>query len=126
MTDGGWRGVFLASAAFNFLVGVSLAFDMSATMAAMGLEVARYDAFWSPIAAWFVVLFGMLYLAVWRDIENRAIAFVGMVGKLGVVALIALAWMRGLAPFAMVVLVLVDLLFALLFAAFLLTRRSAS
>jgi hypothetical protein len=49
-----------------------------------------------------------------------------MVGKLGVVALITLAWMRGLAPFAMVLLVLVDLLFALLFAAFLLTRRSAS
>lgn len=126
MSDGGWRGVFLASAAFNFLVGAGLAFDLSATMAAMGLEVARYDALWSPIAAWFVVLFGVLYLAVWRDLENRAIVFVGMVGKIGVAALITLAWMRGLAPFAMVLLVLVDLLFALLFAAFLLTRRSAS
>jgi hypothetical protein len=65
MSDRVWRGVFLASAVFNFVVALSLAFDMSATTTAMGLEVARYDAFWSPIAAWFVALFGVLYLAVW-------------------------------------------------------------
>jgi hypothetical protein len=46
-----------------------------------------------------------------------------MIGKLGVVVLIALAWSRGLAPFAMVGLTLIDLAFAGLFAAFLLTRR---
>lgn len=126
MSDGIWRGVFLASAIFNFIVGVSLAFDTSEMAASMGLEVARYDAFWSPVAGWFVVLFGVLYLAVWRDLNNRAIAFVGMIGKLGVVALIALAWSRGLAPFGMVALTLVDLVFAALFALFLFTRRSAA
>lgn len=126
MSDGVWRGVFLASAIFNFIVGVSLAFDTSEMAASMDLEVARYDAFWSPVAGWFVVLFGVLYLAVWRDLNNRAIAFVGMIGKLGVVALIALAWSRGLAPFGMVALTLVDLAFAALFALFLFTRRAAA
>jgi hypothetical protein len=126
MSDGVWRGVFLASAIFNFIVGISLAFDTSEMAASMGLEVARYDAFWSPIAGWFVILFGVLYLAVWRDLNNRAIAFVGMIGKLGVVALIALAWSRGLAPFGMVALTLVDLAFAILFGLFLLTRRAAA
>lgn len=126
MSDGVWRGVFLTSAIFNFLVGLGLAFDAGATMASMGLEVAPYDAFWSPIAAWFVIVFGVFYLVVWRDLNNRAIVFVGMVGKLGVVALIALAWARGLAPFAMVGLTFVDLAFAALFALFLFTRRSAS
>jgi hypothetical protein len=29
MSDGVWRGVFLTSAIFNFLVGLSLAFDSS-------------------------------------------------------------------------------------------------
>lgn len=126
MSDGVWRGVFLTSAIFNFLVGISLAFDSGETAASMGLEVARYDAFWSPLAAWFVILFGMLYLAIWRDLNNRAIAFVGLIGKLGVVALIALAYMRGLAPFAMVGLTLVDLAFAVLFGFFLFTRRPAA
>ena len=125
MSDAVWRGVFLASAIFNFVVGFSLAIDTSAMMASMGLEVARYDALWSPLIGWFVILFGMLYFAVSRDLDNRAIAFIGMLGKLGVVVLIALAWMRGLAPFAMVGLTLIDLVFAILFAAFLFTRRPA-
>ena len=122
MSDSVWRGVFLASAIFNFLVGFSLAIDTSALMASMGLEVARYDALWSPLVGWFVILFGMLYAAVWRDLGNRAIVFVGMLGKLGVVVLVALAWMRGLAPFAMVALTLIDFVFAILFAVFLFIR----
>jgi hypothetical protein len=126
MSDGVWRGVFLASAIFNFLVGISLAFESSALAASMGLEVARYDAFWSPLAAWFVILFGVFYLVIWRGLNNRAIAFVGMVGKLGVVALVALAYARGLVPFAMVGLTLIDLAFAVLFGLFLFTRRSAA
>ncbi|MDZ4869745.1 MAG: hypothetical protein SGI91_20670 [Alphaproteobacteria bacterium] len=126
MSDGVWRGVFLASAIFNFIVGISLAVDASELAASMGLEVARYDALWSPLVAWFVVMFGVLYLIVWRDLDNKPIVAVGMAGKLGVVVLIALAWSRGLAPFGMVALTLVDLAFAALFALFLFTRRAAA
>ncbi len=126
MSDGVWRGVFLASAMFNFIVGISLAVDASELAASMGLEVARYDALWSPLVAWFVVMFGVLYLIVWRDLDNKPIVAVGMAGKLGVVVLIALAWSRGLAPFGMVALTLVDLAFAALFALFLFTRRAAA
>ena len=126
MRDGVWRGVFLASAVFNFIVGISLAVDASEFAASMGLEVARYDALWSPLVAWFVAMFGVFYLIVWRDLDNKPIVAVGMVGKLGVVVLIALAWSRGLTPFGMVALTLVDLAFAALFALFLFTRRSAA
>jgi hypothetical protein len=126
MSDGVWRGVFFTSAIFNFVVGISLAVDASEFAASMGLEVARYDALWSPIVAWFVTLFGVFYLVVWRDLNNRPIVAIGMVGKLGVVVLMTLAWSRGLAPFAMVGLTLIDLAFAALFALFLFTRRAAA
>lgn len=124
MSDGVWRGVFLASAIFNFIVGISLAFDATELVASMGIEVARYDALWSPVVAWFVIVFGVFYLVVWRDLDNRPIVAISMLGKLGVVVLITLAWSRGLAPFGMVGLTLIDLAFAALFALFLLTRRS--
>lgn len=126
MSDGVWRGVFFASAVFNLIVGMGLAYDTSAMMASMGVEVVRYHALWSPLIGWFVILFGMLYYAVGRDLSNRAIVFIGMVGKLGVVAIVVLAWSRGFAPFVMVGLAMIDVVFAILFGMFLLTRRSAT
>jgi hypothetical protein len=125
MSNNLWRVVFLASAMFNGAVGVGMTIDMSQYAIPAGLEAARYDPLYSPVLGWFILLFGFLYLAVWRDLDNRAIVFVGMIGKLGAAALMWLAWARGLAPLSMATLTIVDIFFALLFAAFLLTRRPA-
>jgi hypothetical protein len=125
MSDRLWRAVFLTGAVFNWIVGASLMFDTAEFAASAGLEVARYDAFYSPAVGWFIVIFGFLYWAVWRDLENRAIVLIGMVGKLGAVALTWLAFARGLVPFSMAALTLIDVAFAALFATFLLTRRRA-
>lgn len=124
MSDSVWRAVFLASAIFNWLVGASMLFDASGP-AAVGIEVVRFDAFYSPVTGWFVILFGLLYFAVWRDLENRAIVFIGMLGKLGIVAIVWIAWLRGLVPTSMAAITVVDLVFAALFAMFLITRQPA-
>ncbi len=125
MSDGVWRGVFLAGAFVNWIVGVGMMFDTAEFAASAGLEVARYDAFYSPIVGWFITLFGFFYLAVSRDLENRAVVLIGAIGKSGVIAWVWLAFARGLVPFSMAAVTLIDVVFVLLFAAFLLTRRRA-
>jgi len=124
MTDGVWRNVFLASAIFNWIVGAAMMFDTSEFAAAAGLEVARYDPFYSPVVGWFILLFGFLYLAVWRDLENRAIVLVGAIGKLGAATLAWLGFARGLIPFSLAAISLVDVAFAAAFAAFLFMRQA--
>lgn len=124
MSDGFWRALFLVGAIFNWIVGASLAFDTNGMAAAMGLEVVAYHPFYSPVAGWFVVVFGLLYFFVSRDLDNRAIALGGLIGKLGVSFIVWAAWWRGLVPGSMAGLVAIDFVFALLFAWFLATRRA--
>ena len=125
MSDSFWRGVFLSAAIVNWIVGVSIAFDMSEAAAAMGLATLRYDAFYSPFAGMFIFLFGLLYFAVWRDLSNRAIVMVGTIGKLAAFVWVTTAAWRGLAPAAFGGLVFIDLIYALAFAAFLFSRQAA-
>lgn len=126
MSDGFWRIVFLTAAIFNWLVGLSLAFDTTQMATSMGLETVPYDAFYSPVTGMFIFLFGLLYFAVWRDLGNRAIVLIGTIGKLGAFALTMSAVWRGLAPASMGGLVVIDLIYAALFAMFLFTRQAAS
>lgn len=126
MSDGFWRGVFLSSAILNWIVGLSLLVDVTDVAASMGVEMLRFDTLYSPLAGWFVIVFGVLYFAVSRDLAGtRAVVLVSLIGKLGVVALIWAAWLRGEAPTAMVGLTVIDLIYSALFAAFLITRPAA-
>jgi hypothetical protein len=119
MSDGFWRNVFLISACFNFIVGLSMFFDLSAFAEARGIETLPFDALYSPIVGWFVVVFGLMYLALSQDLENKTLAVLGLTGKLGIVILVWFAYGSGLAPLSMAALTLVDLFFAILFAVFL-------
>lgn len=125
MRDSFWRAIFLSAAIFNWIVGLSVAFDTRELAASMGLETLHYDAFYSPVAGWFIILFGMLYFAVWRDLANRAIVVIGTIGKLGAFVLTMAAVWRGLAPTSMAGVVAIDLIYAVLFAAFLFRRQAA-
>lgn len=119
MSDSFWRNVFLVSAAFNFLVGISMFFDLTKFAEAQGLEAMPYDALFSPLIGWFILVFGLMYLALSQDLENKTIALMGLTGKLGVVILVWFAYGSGLAPFTMAALTLIDFVFAGLFAIFL-------
>ena len=125
MSDGFWRIVFLTAAIFNWFVGVSQMFDVSQLAASMGQEAPRYDALYSPLLGWLVILFGALYFVVYRNLENRAIVLIGLAGKGGVFVLVVAAWWRGQAPNSMATLVFVDAIYAALFAIFLLRRQPA-
>lgn len=119
MSDPFWRNVFLISALFNFAVGISMFFDLTKFAEAQGLEAMPYDALFSPIIGWFIVVFGLMYLALAQDLANKTLALMGLTGKLGIVILVWFAYGSGLAPFTMAALTLIDLLFAALFAIFL-------
>jgi hypothetical protein len=119
MSDQFWRNVFLISAFFNFIIGISLFFDLSAFAAARGIEMMRFDALYSPLIGWFIIVFGLMYLALSQDLANKTLALLGLTGKLGVIILVWFAWASGLAPLSMAALTFVDLVFAILFAVFL-------
>jgi len=118
-----WRIVFLTAAIFNSAVGLSVAFDTSGWAASLGVETLRYDTLYSPLTGMFIVLFGGFYIAVARDLENRAIVVVSTLGKLTAFMLVVHAWARGLAPAAVAALAVIDLVYAMLFTLFLLARR---
>lgn len=119
MTDSFWRNVFIVSAIFNFLVGASMFFDLTTFAKAQGLEAIPYSPLFSPIIGWFVIVFGLMYLALSQELQNKTIALLGLTGKLGIVILVWFAYASGLAPLTMALLTLIDLLFAILFAVFL-------
>src|SRR5262245_54440580 len=125
MNERFWRTVFVTAAIFNWIVGASLAFDSGAIAAKMGLELVPYHSFYSPLIGWFVILFGMLYFAVSRDLANRPIALIGAIGKAGVGVIVLADWWLGVAPASLALLVVIDLVYVVLFAWFLLSRPPA-
>jgi uncharacterized membrane protein len=126
VNDNVWRGVFLTAAIFNWIVGASLLADNSAMMASLGMEALRFDPLYSPLVGLFIILFGAFSFAVFLDLDNRAIVFVNALGKLCAFAYFVYQWQIGNLPGGTVTLGSGDLIYALLFIAFLLTRRPAS
>ena len=118
-----WRVFFFVAAAFNFAVGVPLMMLPAAMLAALDVPVPG-DLLFHKLCGLFVVCFGIAYAFVRREPDrNRAIVWVGAIGKTGVVILIGQAWLQGLVPFLAFALVLGDLAFVAGFVFFLLSRR---
>jgi hypothetical protein len=125
VSDGVWRIVFLTAAIFNWIVGASLLVDNSEFAASLGMETLRYDALYSPLVGLFIILFGAFSFAVYLDLDNRAIVLVNAIGKLSAFAYFIFQWQMGNLPGGAAALGSGDLVYALLFIAFLLTRRPA-
>lgn len=125
MSDGVWRGVFLTAAIFNWAVGLSLLTDTSAFAASIGLQTLRFDPLYTPLVGLFIILFGALSFAVYRDLDNRAIVLVNAIGKLSAFAYFIYQWQIGNLPGGAAALGGGDLVYGLLFIAFLLLRRPA-
>jgi hypothetical protein len=123
MSDGVWRAVFLTAAIFNWIVGLSLLTDVSAFAGSLGLQTLRFDPLYTPLVGIFIILFGAFSFAVFLDLNNRAIVFVNAIGKLSAFGYFILQWQMGNLPGGAAMLGSGDLVYALLFIAFLVMRR---
>jgi FtsH-binding integral membrane protein len=117
------RKLFTVAAVFNLLVGVPMLVAYPV--------VAKLLALQGPPTAWFhiagavVVLFGYVYWKIARDpAQFRPFVMLGIIAKMLFVVVIYGHWLAGDLSGRVALLVTVDLVFALLFAAYL--RRSAA
>ncbi len=123
MTEQGWTRLFIAAAIFNLLVGLPQLIDPA--MGPKLLPLPAGDFIWPRIAGGLIVMFGIGYFIVSRDLDrNRGIIGLGVAGKLMIVLILLIYWIKGTIGFWSFSISLIDLAFALLFLRFL-TRYPA-
>ena len=118
-----YKRMFYASAAFNFIISAGLLFGENIFSKTMGVTTVL-----DPLAKQLFVLiagvFGVGYWIVARDItRNEGIVALGILGKLFVVAILFGNVVAGRVDIRMAAPGLGDLIFAALFAEFLMHRE---
>jgi hypothetical protein len=117
--------LFHIAAVFNFLVGIPMLVAYPAVARLLGLEGP--PTVWFHIAALVVVIFGGAYWCIARDpVKFRPYVHLGIVAKLAFVAAIYGHWLAGGASGRTALLVTADLVFALLFVAYLRGSRPSA
>ena len=108
------RGALTVGAVYNWSAALMLLFPGS--LGRLLDLPAPGSSFYVWMLAFFIGLFGGVYAwQAWRPDIDRPIIAVAVIGKLGVFAVAALAWLAAEVSFAVVVLTIGDLLFALVF-----------
>lgn len=119
------RPLFSIAALFNLVVGIPM-LAAYPTVARL-LQLEGPPTVWFHIAAAIVVIFGFAYWSIARDpVKFRPYIVLGIVGKLAFVVVIYGHWLAGSVSGRTAVLVTGDLLFALLFVAYLRGSRVAA
>jgi hypothetical protein len=122
----GWRFFFTVAAIFNFAAGLPFLIAPDAALASFGLPVPE-DLLYHRVTGVLIVCFGIGYGFVAREPErNRAIVWIGTLGKAGVIVLLAQAWLAGAISLASFAVALGDLAFVIGFLVFLSSKRSAA
>jgi hypothetical protein len=117
------RSLFVAAACFNWAVGLLIIGDYP--LAAHLLELAGPATVWVHLVAAIVVLFGVAYWLVAKQPQRyRPFVGLGAAGKLAFAAIIYYHWFSGDTPTRLAMLVNVDVIFAVLFLRYLLSRRA--
>jgi hypothetical protein len=112
------RPLFWIAAVFNFLVGVPMLVAYPLVARLLGLEGP--PTMWFHITAAIVIVFGYAYARIAQDpVKFHPYVALGMIAKLVFVIVIYGHWLKGTAPAQVALLVTADLVFALLFAAYL-------
>jgi hypothetical protein len=124
MSDSVWKILFAAAGIFNFAVGLPLLLAPGQGVALMGVAPPSSMLF-VQLSGALIVMFGVSYIMVSRDLALRPLAWLGAVGKLLAFGLLALYWQRGEVPDTPFVLGFGDLIFAVAFVWFLASRRAA-
>jgi hypothetical protein len=118
------RPLFSIAALFNLVVGIPML--VAYPTVARLLQLEGPPTVWFHIAAAVVVIFGFAYWSIARDpVKFRPYVMLGIVGKLAFVAVIYGHWLAGDVSGRSAVLVSGDLIFALLFFAYLRGSRPA-
>lgn len=118
------RTMFLFAALFNITVAVLLGFFQATLMPLLGMEALGSEVFLLHLFLAVVFFFGVGYFLVAMNAEgNRNIVWLGMLAKLAVVILLLFHAIEGNVAWMLAALGLGDLLFAVLFARFLIETR---
>ena len=123
MSDSAWKLLFAAAGVFNFAVGLPLLLA-PAQGVAMGVAPPSSMLF-VQLSGALIVMFGVSYLMVARDLALRPLVWLGAIGKLLAFGLLTLYWQRGEVPDTPFVLGFGDLIFAMAFLWFLTSHRTA-
>jgi hypothetical protein len=116
------RPLFSIAALFNFAVGVPML--VAYPVVARVLQLKGKPTVWFHVAAAVVLVFGYAYWCVARDpVRFRPYVLLGIIGKLAFVVAIYGHWIAGSASGRSAMLVTVDLIFALLFFAYMRGNR---
>ena len=116
------RPLFSIAALFNFLVGIPML--VAYPVVSRVLELDGPPTVWFHIVAAVVVIFGGAYWCIaWDPVRFRPYVYAGIIGKLAFVAIIYGHWLAGGASGRTALLVTADLVFALLFLAYLRSSR---
>lgn len=120
-----YRKLFLVSAIWNFFMVFIFLFGES-TMRSMTGVGTPFDPLGKQLIGGLILVFGIGYYIVSRDISrNEGIVLLGIIGKVMVVVLFTVHAALGNISFLLAAPTIVDLLFAVLFAEFLLRGRPA-
>jgi hypothetical protein len=125
MSDIVWKIVFAAAALFNAAVGAPLLFAPVQGLALMGLGPQPLLLF-VQLAGGLIVMFGLAYAMVARNLALREIAWLGAIGKFMAVALLAIYKSSGEISDTTFALGMGDLAFTALFLWFLFGGRRAA
>ena len=112
------RPLFSIAALFNFMVGIPMIVAYPAVARMLGLEGP--PTVWFHITAAVVVIFGGAYWCIARDpVRFRPYVYLGIIAKLTFAAAIYGHWLAGSASGRTALLVTADVVFALMFIAYL-------
>ena len=122
--EGYYKNLFLIGAIFNWVVALLFLIADKNVRQLVGIAPSQDQLSWTLLLI-FVFIFGVGYYWVSVDIhQNRNIAKLGIMGKLSVVILYSIYYFRGNIPLIVLLFVLPDLIFALLFIEFILSTAN--
>ena len=116
MTDKSMRIMFATAAWFNWLAGLAVAVNAELLFGLFRITPLPTEPLFLQLFAWLVIVFGIAYFWASRDpAANVPVIKRGMIGKLSVVLVSLTCVLTGSVSWQMLILVSVDLLYAILF-----------
>lgn len=110
------RIMFTTAAWFNWMAGLAVAVNVELLFGLFGITPLPTEPLFLQLFAWLVIVFGIGYFWASRDpVANVPVIKLGMIGKLSVVLVSLVCVMTGSISWQFMLLVSVDLLYAILF-----------